>query len=181
MQHGEEFGEWIHHHPEPKHVRSITEPCPEFVELEVWEREVPKPTVVQGGAVLTGPREPGGECAFAVAKHPYGSANSEPFRQCTQDFRHTCRCGFEAIERCVTPGGERGPTGLTAEGLDALDLAMRAVAHEGMDGGVDDTEIDAGGVRAREAISSDPLGCTSPALAFPPRAGQREWRRCGWR
>jgi hypothetical protein len=53
VQHRDEFGQWVERHPQPEDVCSITEACPEFIELEVWEREVPNPAVVQGGAVLT--------------------------------------------------------------------------------------------------------------------------------
>ena len=91
-----------------------------------------EPVVVQRGAVLAGPGEPGGDRAFAVPKHAHGCGDTEPFGQGTQDFCDPAGCRFEAVERRIAPGGEGGLAGLTAKGLDPLDVPMRAIADEGM-------------------------------------------------
>ncbi len=147
---------------------ALAEARPELVELEMREGEVPKPVVVERGTVLAGPRQPGGDRALAVPEHSDGCGDREAFSHRTEDFCDPGGCGFEAIEGRVPTGGEGGLAGLTAEGLDALVVAVRAIADQGVHIRVGDAEIIAGGVRAGEAIGGDAFRGTTPALDLAP-------------
>ena len=131
--------------------------------------------------MLASPREPGGDRAFAVAKHPYGSRNTEAFGQCTHDSRDARGGRFEAIERGMPAGSEGRSARLTAEGLDALVLAMRPIADEGVDGGVGDAVVGTGSIGTSKAVGDDALWGAAPALELAPRANGWRRRGSGWR
>ncbi len=122
-------------------TRALTQPRPEFVELEVREVEPLEPAVVQGRTVLAGACQPGADCALAVAKHPHCRSDREPFGERTQDFGDSRGWRLEAIERGVATGGEGGRTGLTPERLNALVRAVRAIADQGVHLHVGDPKV----------------------------------------
>ncbi len=80
----------------------------------------------------------------------------------------------------MAAGGEGGPAGLAAQGLDALALAMRAIADERVNRGVRDAVVRAGAVWTSEAVGRDTFGCASPALEFTPGTRRRERGWSGW-
>ena len=51
------------------------------------------------------------------------------------------RGSFQAIQRGVAPGTERGVAGLTAKRLDPLRLTMLAIADERMNESVGDAKV----------------------------------------
>ena len=78
VEHRDQFGERIDRDPEPKHVRPIAQACAQFIKLEMRQLEVADPAVVQGGAVLASPRQPGADRAFPVSKHAHGCGDAQP-------------------------------------------------------------------------------------------------------
>ena len=181
MQDRDEFGERVDGHPQPEHLRSIAKPRAEFVKLDMREMEVTEPVVVQRRTVLAGACQPGGDRRVGMTKHPFRCRDVQPFGQRRQHFADTPARRLEPIERRVAPGAERRPARLTAQGLDALTLAMRADADEGVDVGVGDTVIDTGGVGTGEAIGGDAFRSTASALEFAPGVNRWRWCNCGGR
>jgi hypothetical protein len=59
---------------------------------------------------------------------------------------------------------------LTAKCLDPLDMAMRAIANQGMDVSICDPRVRALVVGAGEALGVQPFRCASPAFDFMPGA-----------
>ncbi len=179
LQHRDEFGEGVEHHPQPEDVRSAAQSCAKFVKLKVREMEMAKPAVMQRRAVLASPRQPGGARALAMPEHAHGCSEREPFGQYTQDFCDSCGWRLEAIEGRITAGGEGRAAGLAAKGLDALALAMRAVADKGVALCIIDAAVEAGWVGTGEAVGGDTFRRAAPALQVAPRA--HGWRQCGCR
>jgi hypothetical protein len=177
MQHRDEFREGIEHNPQPTDVRVTPKAGAEFVQLEMGKMQVAKPAVVQGRAVLAGSGQPGGNRACAVPKDPHGCGDTEPFGQRGQDCCDPLGLSFEAIERRVAAGREGRPAGLAAKGLDALSLAMRPIADEGMDVGISDLVLRTGRVGTSEAVRHNAFWCPTSALQLTPRLHHgRRWR-----
>jgi hypothetical protein len=86
LQDRDQFGKRVDRHPQPQDMGSIAQPRPEFVKLEMRQREVPKPAVMQGRAVLACTCEPGAHGAFTVPKDPHSGGERETFSQGCQDF-----------------------------------------------------------------------------------------------
>jgi hypothetical protein len=76
----------------------LTQPRPQFVELNVGEVEIVKDAVVEGGAVCPSSCQPGRDGGVAVTEHAHGGGHIEPFGQGCQHFANPVGCGFEAIE-----------------------------------------------------------------------------------
>ena len=130
--------------------------------------------------MCTGPRQPSGDCTFAVLKHSHGCSDTQPFSHCRQDFCDSRGWRLESIEWGIAPGSAGGSTSLAAKGLNPLVLAMRAVADQGMELRVGDAIVRARLVGTGEAIRRDAFRCASSALQFPPRAnGWKRWSS-GW-
>ncbi len=115
-------------------------------------------------------REPGGNGRVAVAEDPLGCGNVEPLRERRQHFANALRRGFETVHRGVTARTERDPTGLAAEGLDALICAMGAVTNEGMELRIRDAIVGTGGGRTGKAIRVNALRRSAAAFQLTPRA-----------
>ena len=130
---------------------------------------------VQSMTVRTSAGQPASERAFAVADDPHGGRNIKPFGQGCQHFADPLRCRSELVERRIAARAEGGPTRLAAEGLDALERAMRAIADPRVDLGIGDAIVGAGAYRAREARGGDAFGRAPAAFQFAPRAYGRKW------
>jgi len=81
MQHRDDLGERVDHHPEPERVRPPPQPCTQFIQLHVRQVEVPNEVVVQHRTVFARPCQPGGDGGVAVAKDAHGSGDTESFGQ----------------------------------------------------------------------------------------------------
>jgi hypothetical protein len=75
LQYWYDFGEWIDRDPEPEHMSPATQPCAQFVELDMREVQVAEDTVVQARAMFTGTGQPGRYGRRAMAKNPRGSCD----------------------------------------------------------------------------------------------------------
>ncbi len=132
--------------------------------------KVLEPAVVERRAMCSGPRQPAGDCACAVPKHPYGSSDIETFSQCGQHLAHALGGALEAVQRGIAAGAEGGPTRLAAEGLDALMLAVGAVTNEGMDLRIRAAIGGTGGGRTGTSVGVDAFGGAAPAFSVAPVA-----------
>jgi len=63
---------------------------------------------------------------------------------------------------------EGGVASLAAKGLDALDMAMLAIANEGVDLGIGDPEVPALRVGTGVAFGVYPFGCSPSAFDLAP-------------
>jgi len=59
MQDRKKLREGINGQPEPEHLPLVTEPCAQFVQLQVWEPKMAEGAVVQDLRVLTSTSEKG--------------------------------------------------------------------------------------------------------------------------
>ena len=85
--------------------------------------------LVQSVRVYTCTSEPGGDSGLAIAEDPFGGGRIQPFSQGRKHDGDLVRRGFQTIQGRVAPGSERGAARLTAKGLDALGLAVLAIAN----------------------------------------------------
>jgi len=112
---------------------------------------------------------------MAVAEDPLSGGRIQPFSEGSQHHGDLLGGGFQTVQRGMEPGSERGTAGLAAQCLDALGMAMLAIANESMDVSVCDAEVQALMVRTGEAICVHPLRCSSAAFDLAP--GAHRWRR----
>ncbi len=107
MQDWDDFGERVNGQPQPEGVCTAPQPRANLVQLHVRQLEIPEDALVEGCAMLSCPREPGGDRGGAMAEHPYRRRDIKPFRKRSEHFRNPMGCRFEAIER-RHPEGRRG-------------------------------------------------------------------------
>jgi hypothetical protein len=131
--------------------------------------EVPKGADVERRAVFTRSGEPGHDGGVAVAEHPRGGRDIEPFRQCRQDFTNAQGWGFQAIEWGITPRAEGGATRLAAQRLDALAFPVGTISNQGVEVCIGDPVVGTAAVGTGEALRVNPFGGT--AAAFDCRPG----------
>jgi len=185
MQHRNEFGELLDHHPEPQRVCPVAEPTPQFVELKMREAEIVKEALVQSCAVCSSAGQPAGDGGVAVAEHPHGRGHTQPFRQRCEHFRDRLRCGFEPLQ-WRHPEGSRGgraivPQGRAAQGLSSFGFPLQAIAEERMDLRIGDPLVPTRGGGTREALCINALGCAAAAFQLTPRRHARGGRGRGGR
>ena len=65
----------------------------------------------------------------------------QPFSQGRQHHGDLLGGGFQPVQGRVMSSSERGAAGLTAKGLDPLDIAMFAIPDKGVDVSFGDTEV----------------------------------------
>src|SRR5260370_5529792 len=114
---------------------------------------------------------------MAVAEAPLRGGRIQPFSEGSQHHSDLLGGGFQTIQRGMAPGSERGMAGLAAHCLDALGMAILAIANESMDVSVCDAEGRAMGVRTGEVICGHPLLCSSAAFGIAPGAHRRSLLR----
>ena len=139
--------------------------------------EVPEAASVEERTMVASTGQPGGNRGVAMSKDPLCGCDIQPFSQRTQHHAYTLDGGFEAVKWGVATGAEGGPAGLAAKGLDALSLAMRPIADEGMDVGISDLVLRTGRVGTSEAVRHNAFWCPTSALQLTPRLHHgRRWR-----
>jgi hypothetical protein len=130
--------------------------------------EVLEAALVKSLTMLACPPEPARDRRLAVAKDPHGCRDVESLGQGGEDFGNSLRRCLESVQRSMAARGERVATGLAAEGLDSLGLAVGAVANQGVELRVGDTEVDTARPAAGETLSVDLLRGTATALDLGP-------------
>jgi hypothetical protein len=133
MPHRNDLAERIDRDPEPECVRAVAQPRPQFVKLELAKCEIAQVAVMQRDTVLTSPCEPCCDGSMPMAKEAHCSGARAPFGQCGEHVAHPLSGGFEPLQWGMATGTEARGTGLAPEGLSAFDLAVRAVAREGVE------------------------------------------------
>jgi hypothetical protein len=79
----------------------------------------------------------------------------------------------------VTPGREGDVASRTSKGLDALGLAMFAIADESMDVGIGDPKVQTLLIWTGEALLISPFGSSTSAFDLAPGSyRQRRRTRC---
>ena len=160
MENRKDFREGVDGQPEPKHLPLATQPCSEFVQLQMWELELAEGAVVQDLCMFASTSQPGDDGGLSKAEDPLGRGWVEPFGQRREHPCDLLRRSFQTVQRCVASSAERDAARRTSEGLDALGLAMVAVSHQSMDGSVCDPEVGALLVGTSEACGVYSLGCS---------------------
>ena len=117
---------------------------------------------------------------MSMAEPAFRRSDVQPFHQRRQDFAHTLRGPFEAIQGRGTTGGAGGPTGLATKGLDALGLAMRAVTDQGVKLRIGDAVVRTSVVRTGEAVGGDASWGATAARELVPGERPRRRGRSGW-
>ena len=132
--------------------------------------------LVQSLSVLASAREPVGDGGLPVAEDPPSFGRIQPTsRGQSTPRRPGTRGSFQAVQRSMAPGSERGTASRASQCLDALGMAMLAIPNESMNVSVCDAEVRALVVRTGEAICVYPLGCSPAAFDLGPRADR--WSR----
>ena len=131
--------------------------------------------LVQSLSVLASARQPGGDGGLPVAEDPLSGGRIQPFSEGSQHHGDLLRGSFQAVQRGMAPGSERGTASLAAQCLDALGMAMLAIPNESMNVSVCDAEVWTLVVRTGEANCVYPLGCSPAAFDLAP--GAHRWRR----
>jgi hypothetical protein len=176
MEHGYKLGARIDGQPEPQHVFIAAQSGAQFVQLDVWEPEMTEGAFVQRLSMFTSASEPRGDSGLTVAEDTFGSRGVQPFGQRGEHHCDQLGRGFQTVEGRVAPGGERGTTGLTTKGLDALNMAMLAISDEGVDLSIGDPEVRALRVGTGVAFGVYPLGCSPAAFHLAPGANRCKCR-----
>src|SRR5215469_2107498 len=89
-----------------------------------------KEALVQGLSVQPRAGQPGDDGRLPVTEDPLGGGGVQPFGQSRQDHGDLVRRSFQTVQGSVTSSTERGAAGLTTKRLDALGMAMRAIANQ---------------------------------------------------
>jgi len=142
----------------------------------VRELKVAEAALMEELSVAACARQPGADGGLSVAEDPFGGRRVEPFGQRREDHGNLLRRGFHSIQGSIASSTERAAAGRTSKGLDALGLAMRAIAHQSMDGSICDPEVRTLVVGTSEASSRYGLGGSPPAFDLAPGSH----RRRGW-
>jgi len=106
-------------------------------------------------------REAGADREFAVPEDPYGSAHTQAFGQSAEDFPHTTRRGFEAVESGAVPDAKLRSTGLALKIPNIFLATVAAAADEGVDLFIGDAVVQAIGVGTSISSRRDPLFAAS--------------------
>ena len=173
MEHRKNLGARVDGQPEPQHLCGAAQPGAQFVQLQVRELEMAEEALVQGVCVLASTGEPGGDGGLSEAEDPLGRGRVQPFGQRREHHGDLVGRGFQTIQGRVASGTEGGAAGLAAKGLDALGMAMLAIANQRMDVSVGDPEVQALLVGTGEALGVHPLGCSPAAFHLTPGTHSR--------
>src|SRR5262245_29123604 len=128
------------------------------------QEEATAEVVVQGCAVLPGARQPSPKGWLAMSEHARGGGQLQSFGERGQHLSKALGRCFQAIERGIAARAEGGATRLTAQGLDALALAMSAIPNQSVNLRVGNPVVGAGAVQAGEALSVNLFGGTTTAF-----------------
>jgi hypothetical protein len=93
---------------------------------------------------------------------------SSPQAECRQHHGDLLGRGFQAVQGSVASGSKGGVARLTTERLDALALAMLAIANPRVAVSVGDAEVQTLLIGTGEAFGVHALGGSSPAFHLAP-------------
>ncbi len=168
MEDGKQLCRGVDDQPQPQDAGMAAEPCSQFIQLQVWEPEMAEAAFVQELRVLTCTSQPGGNGRLPGAEDPCGGGRVQTFGQRREHHGDLLRGGFQAVQRRVAPGGERGAASLATKRLDWFTAAMFAIPNERMEGSVGVAEVGALTVGTGEAFGVNAFGCTSAAFHLSP-------------
>ena len=106
--------------------------------------------------------QPDGDGGLPIPEDPFGGGRIQPFGQRSSHDGDLVGRGFQPVQGGVAPGSERGTAGLTTKGLDALETAMLAIAHQRMYVCIGDAKVGAISVGTGEALGVYALGSSPP-------------------
>jgi hypothetical protein len=170
VQHGNELGQRIDHHPQPERMCLVPQSGPQFVELEVRETEVWK--YWSCSIALCAPAR-ASQVVMVRWLWPNtrpAAATSSPSESAVSTSAIRSDDVLRRSQRSVAPGAERTTTGLAAKRLDAFRCAMRPIPNQRMELGIRDAIVRAGWCWAGEARGGDAFGLATAAFDFVPRA-----------
>ena len=183
---GRIFVQGIDGQPQPEHLCSAAQPGAQFVQLEVGDVEVAEAALMEDLSMLSCTSEPGGDGRLTIAEDPLGGGSVQPFGQRGEHHGDLMGRGFQTVQGGVAPGSESGAAGLTAKRLDALGMAMLAIADQRVDVSISDAEVRALRIGTGVARGVYAFGCSPPAFHLAPGTHRqqtlvlhlmREWRR----
>ena len=119
--------------------------------------------------LLPYPGQPGAQCPFFDFKHPFQERHIHTLCHQSQNQRYFGRRCFQTIEGRFPMHTELSATGLTAQILDGVALAVPTVPNQGMDAFVPIAKIVA--IPVGVGISLGGASFLSSALAFHFRPG----------
>ena len=141
MQHGHNLGARIDGQPQPEDLCGAAEPGSNFVQLQVRDVQVAEAVLMEDFCVPACTREPPRNRGLLKAENPHSRRRIQSFGQRREDHCDLVRWGFQTIEWSVASSAECGAALLTAKGLDALGLAMLAIANQRVDARVSVPEV----------------------------------------
>ena len=115
------------------------------------------------------PGQPGAQCPFFDLKHPFQGRHIHTFCHQGQDQRHFGRRCLQSIKGGSPTHTELSATGLTAQILDAIGLAVPTISNQGVDAFVPNAKIVA--ILVWASISLGGVSFLSSARAFHLRPG----------
>jgi hypothetical protein len=114
--------------PQPEHVWGAAQPGAQFVQLQVREPEVARCERSCKVCACSPARDrKAGDGGLTVAEDPCCGGRVQPTGSRRQHHPDVLRGGFQTVQGSVASSRESGAAGLTAEGLDPLSMAMRAI------------------------------------------------------
>ena len=105
---------------------------------------------------------------MSVAEDPLCRGWVQPFGEHRQNHGDLVRGGLQTIQRGVSSRTERRAARLTANGLDRLGTAMRAITNQRVDLSIGDGEVRALPIGTGKALGIHPIGGSSPAFDLRP-------------
>jgi hypothetical protein len=168
LEDGQKLGAGIDDQPKPLHLEMAAQPGSEFIELEVWEPQMAEGAFVQELRVRARTSQPSGDGGLTVTEDPPGFGWVEPFGQRSEHHRDMTGRSVHSVQGRVTSSAERGAASLTPERLDALGLAMFAVAHQSVLSSVSGAKVGALPVRTGEPFGVDAFGGSPSAFHLTP-------------
>jgi hypothetical protein len=175
LEHRQNLRARIDDQPQPLHLHMAAQPGAQFVQLDVWEMQMAERVLMQHLRMLSRARQPPRDGGLTVAEDTLSCGSVQPFGQSRQHHGDLLRWRFQAIQRGVTPGSERGAAGLTTKPLDLLGTPMLAIADQCVLSSVCVAKVRAPPVGTSETLGVYAFGSSSAAFDLTPGT-HRRWR-----
>jgi hypothetical protein len=178
MEDGKQLRRGVDDQPQPQDAGMAAEPCSQFIQLQMREVQMGEEAHVQGVCVLACTSQPGGDGGLSKAEDPFGGGSVQPFGQRREHHGDLVRGSFQAVQRRVAPGSERGAASLATKRLDLFSAAMFAIPNERMEGSVGVAEVHALRVGTSKPLGAYALGGSPSAFHLSPGTYRSKRRPC---
>ncbi len=173
LKDGKNLRRGVDDQPHPEDLCGAAEPGSNFVQLQMRDVQVAEAALMEDFSVPACTCEPPRHRGLLKAENPHSRRRIQSFGQRREYHCDLVRWGFQTIEWSVATSAERGAALLTAKRLDALGLAMLAIANQRVELIIGVAEVLALLIGTGEAGGAHPLGRSPPAFDLAPGAHRR--------